>query len=127
MLDAMPTAPIPASALDIGCGIRQQRFREGLLRLGYTPAGIDLDDIAADSLADVHLLPLADSSIDLMVTNAVFEHLKQPHLAMSEVSRALSDGGMFVGSIAFCELFHISYFRHSPLAAYHLLESADLT
>lgn len=110
-------------ALDIGCGERRQRFKSGLVELGYDALGIDVAGRAPDALADAHLLPLADASIDLLMSSAVWEHLKHPHHAMSEAARVAKPGAVFVGSVAFSEPFHISYFHHSPLALYELLES----
>jgi SAM-dependent methyltransferase len=110
-------------ALDIGCGERRQRFRRGLESLGYTPLGVDIGGSAPDALADAHLLPLPDESIDLVLTSSVWEHLKNPHRAMSEAARVAKRGALFVGSVAFSEPFHISYFHHSPLAVYELLDA----
>src|SRR5688500_2863175 len=103
MIRAMPLArtsdPKPF-ALDIGCGENRQRFRDGLTALGYRPLGFDIAGSAPDALADAHRLPLQDASIDLIVTSAVWEHLKHPHVAMSEVGRIAKPGGRFIGSIA---------------------------
>ena len=110
-------------ALDIGCGEQRQRFRKGLESLGYTPIGVDISGSAPDALADAHLLPLADDSVDLVMTSAVWEHLKNPHRALSEVARVAKPGALFVGSVAFSEPFHTSYFHHSPLAVYELLDA----
>jgi SAM-dependent methyltransferase len=110
-------------ALDIGCGERRQRFKTGLASLGYTPVGIDLGGPAPDALADAHVLPLRDRSVDLVMSSAVWEHLKNPHRAMAEVARVIKPGALFVGSVAFSEPFYISYFHHSPLAVYELLDA----
>ena len=127
MIRAMPLAgrdEVKPFALDIGCGENRQRFREALTALGYRPLGLDIAGNAPDALADAHRLPLQDASVDLIVTSAVWEHLKHPHVAMNEVGRIAKPGARFVGSIAFGEPFHISYFHHSPLAAYELAVSA---
>lgn len=119
MLRSVP--PGTGLALDIGCGEQRQRFKDGLASLGYAPVGIDLSGPAPDALADAHILPLRDRSVDLVMSSAVWEHLKNPHRAMSEVARVIKRGSLFVGSVAFAEPFHISYFHHSPLAVYELL------
>jgi SAM-dependent methyltransferase len=112
-------------ALDIGCGETRQRFRTGFASLGYTPIGVDIAGSAPDALADAHLLPLPDDSVDLVMTSAVWEHLKNPHRALSEVARVAKPGAHFVGSVAFSEPYHTSYFHHSPLAVYELLTAND--
>lgn len=114
----------PPLALDIGCGEHRQRFRDGLHKLGYSTLGLDIAGSAPDALADAHRLPLLDASVDLIMTSAVWEHLKHPHVAMSEVGRVAKPGARFVASVAFGEPFHISYFHHSPLAMYELATSA---
>lgn len=118
-----PTGPSQRS-LDLGCGLDRQRFMEPLTLFGYEHTGIDIDGLAPDALADMHQLPFKNETFDLLVTSAVFEHVKNPHVAMAEAARVAKPGAHFVGSIAFNEPFHISYFHHSPLAVYELLTCA---
>jgi SAM-dependent methyltransferase len=118
---SVPKAESPKWALDLGCGVERQRFKEPLSMLGYQLTGVDIDGPAPDLLADMHLLPFQDESFDLLLTSAVFEHVKNPHIAMAEAARVAREGSRFVGSIAFSEPYHISYFHCSPLAVYELL------
>lgn len=92
MLSALATAKPGQVAVDVGCGEAHQRFRVGLDRLGYLSVGVDIAGSAPDALADAHRLPFVDSSVDVIMTSAVFEHLKHPHLAMSEMSRVMRPG-----------------------------------
>lgn len=124
MISVVPEAEAGAQSLDLGCGNLRQRFKEPLTMLGYHHTGIDIDGTAPDALADAHLLPFRDESFDLVVTSAVFEHVKNPHLVMTEVARVIKPDALFIGSIAFNEPFHISYFHQSPLAVYELLASS---
>lgn len=121
MLRSLPSGR--GVALDIGCGEKKQRFREGLTALGYSPVGVDVAGSGPDALADAHLLPFADQSMDLLMCSAVWEHLKHPHHAMSEAARVAKHNARFIGSVAFAEPFHISYYHHSPLAVFELLDS----
>lgn len=52
-----------------------------------------------DIVASVTALPLADDSVDLVVTQEVLEHVPQPLKAMEEIRRVLKPGG-----IAFVQL-----------------------
>lgn len=124
LVRSIPAAAPGQRSIDLGCGGQRQRFRAPLARLGYDHFGIDIDGTAPDALADAHLLPFADRTFDLVVTSAVFEHLKHPHIAMAEAARVARPGALFVGSVAFSEPYHISYFHHSPLAVFALLDSA---
>jgi SAM-dependent methyltransferase len=123
ILRSVPEASPGMRSLDLGCGNDHQRFREPLTVLGYDHTGVDIDGPAPDALADMHVLPFADASFDLLVSSAVFEHVKNPHVAMAEAARVAKPDALFVGTIAFSEPFHISYFHHSPLAVYELLTS----
>jgi SAM-dependent methyltransferase len=123
MIRSVPKAESSKRAIDLGCGTEHQRFKEPLQMLGYESTGVDFDGAAPDILADLHLLPFRDESFDLLLTSAVFEHLKNPHVAMAEAARIAKEGSLFVGSIAFSEPYHISYFHCSPLATYELLTS----
>jgi SAM-dependent methyltransferase len=90
--------------LDWGCGPAD--YRTPIERLGHRYVGVDSEGGGADVLADVHSLPLASDSLDHVVTNAVLEHVANPFLAISDVSRVLKRGGVFSGSVAFLEPHH---------------------
>jgi SAM-dependent methyltransferase len=124
IIRSVPRAESSKRAIDLGCGTDHQRFKEPLALLGYESLGVDIDGAAPDILADLHLLPFQDESFDLLLTSAVFEHLKNPHVAMAEAARIAKEGSLFVGSIAFSEPYHVSYFHCSPLATYELLTSS---
>jgi SAM-dependent methyltransferase len=123
ILRSIPEATPGHRSIDLGCGLDRQRFREPLAELGYDHTGVDIDGPAPDVLADMHSLPFADASFDLLVTSAVFEHVKNPHVAMAEAARIARPDALFVGTVAFGEPYHVSYFHHSPLAVYELLTS----
>lgn len=113
-------------ALDIGCGENRQRFKEGLEMLGYIPVGIDIDGPAPDALADAHCLPFKNETFDVIMSSAVFEHLKNPFAAMKELYRVAKPNAKIFLSIAYNEPFHISYFHHSQLAAHELLVTNNI-
>lgn len=123
IIRSVPKTESDKCALDLGCGVERQRFKEPLTMLGYRLTGVDIEGPAPDLLADMHRLPFQDESFDLLLTSAVFEHVKNPHIAMAEAARVAREGSLFVGSIAFSEPYHISYFHCSPLAVYELLTS----
>ena len=123
ILRSIPPARAGERALDLGCGADHKRFAEPLAQLGYVPTGVDIEGTEPDVWGDLHALPFPDASFDLLVTSAVFEHVKEPHVAMAEAARVCRAGALFVGTIAFAEPFHISYFHHSPLAVHELLET----
>lgn len=96
----IPRASRPgARALDLGCGTT--RTRELLEHAGYEYVGIDFNEPEAQLLADGHALPFADSTFDLILTIAVIEYFRYPHVAMREAYRALRDGGYLMGNVGF--------------------------
>ena len=109
--------------LDLGCGPRDQL--ELLTSLGYQYIGVDYSNQNADFLVDAHALPLKDAQFECVFAYAVMEHLHDPVLAISEVSRILKPGGIFVGVWSQGEPFHgsfvhatawglVSSFQHAP-------------
>jgi len=60
--------------------------------------------------ADAQLMPFQDKAFDVVVADAVLEHIPDPGLTFAEISRVLKPNGVFVGYVAFMECFHeISY------------------
>lgn len=94
--------------LDLGC-------RDGSLThyyaAGNTVTGVDIDQRAL-SLAEERLgistiwldlnrevLPLDDSTFDVVVAGEILEHLRDPTFVVGEVYRVLRPGGVFIGSV----------------------------
>jgi ubiquinone/menaquinone biosynthesis C-methylase UbiE/uncharacterized protein YbaR (Trm112 family) len=119
-----------ARVLEIGCGGGQSR--QWYLKNEFEYVGTDISKTRVpellqrhggpDLLCDVHFLPFADRSVDLVYASAVFEHLACPILAAREIHRVLKPGGAFLGNVSFLEPWHDhSFFHLSPLGAYELL------
>jgi 2-polyprenyl-6-hydroxyphenyl methylase/3-demethylubiquinone-9 3-methyltransferase len=92
-----------AILVDLGCGA-------GLLAphvsaLGYRHIGLDLvttslllarDHEVEPVRADVHALPLADASVDVVSAGEILEHVPDPSTVVSEACRILRPGGLLV-------------------------------
>lgn len=117
-------SPFGAWALEAGCG--DNSLRSEIEKAGWRYAGIDYGAPTADCLADVHALPLADGAFSLVVCKAMLEHVRFPHLAMSEIARVLAPGGVLVGDVAFLQPFHNSYYHMTHAAVRDLVTSAGL-
>jgi len=127
MLSYFPQARSDADwMLDLGCGDR--RFEEICVRhtrLRYI--GVDYDGDRPHLLADAHALPFQDQAFSLVISVAVLEHLTFPDIAMAEIFRVLRPGGIFVGTVAFLEPFHMdSHFHMTHLGLARVLEQSGL-
>lgn len=100
----IPPAEHPGAVLvDLGCGA-------GLLAphaapLGYQHVGVDLVAkalrLAAEHgvtpvRADVHMLPFADASADVVSAGEILEHVPDPSAVVGEACRILRPGGRLV-------------------------------
>jgi SAM-dependent methyltransferase len=122
-LPAMPGGLI----LDLGCGGREfAPILEAITGAAYV--GIDYDGPDADILADAHVLPFADETFDAIVSLAVLEHIRVPDIAVAEAMRVLKPAGIFAGTVAFLEPFHMnSMFHMTHLGLTDLLERQGFT
>ncbi len=100
-----------ATVLDLGCGPRDQQ--RPIESFGFRYLGVDVDSAAADLLVDAHCLPFKDQSFDAVLSYAVLEHLRDPFVALREITRVLRSGGLYLGTVSQGEPFHASYFHHT--------------
>lgn len=104
---------------DIGCGFG--RFKPVVENAGGEWVGIEpFEGGAATIIASAEDIPVADGTFDVVLMNAVLEHVPDVKRAFEEVSRILKKDGYFVGYVAFMEAFHeISYSHLSFRAVEH--------
>lgn len=63
-------------------------------------------DSDVDAFADAHDLPLADGSVDCVITTAVLEHVAEPGTAVAEIRRVLKPAGLLYSEIPFMQQVH---------------------
>jgi SAM-dependent methyltransferase len=127
-----------ARALDLGCG---DGLHKSLCeQAGYQTVCLDADPGQSPPiLGDAHALPFADASFDFVLSMAVLEHIRYPHIALGEVHRVLKPGGLLMGTVAFLEPFHgdsyyhcthfgtLSLLQHSGFRVSHLAPEPNWT
>jgi len=111
------------SVVDIGCGFG--RNKSIVESVGGTWVGVEPFEGGAHTVVgSAENLPFPDASFDVVIMEAVIEHVQDPYKAFQEVSRVLKSGGVFIGYIAYMECFHeISYAHLSFKAIEHLCDT----
>jgi glycosyltransferase involved in cell wall biosynthesis/GT2 family glycosyltransferase/SAM-dependent methyltransferase len=59
-----------------------------------------------DLRADIHRLPFGDDTFDIVLNQAVLEHLAEPRAATDEMIRVCQPGGMILTEVAFMQPLH---------------------
>lgn len=108
-LDLLPPGSV---ALDLGAGGREHA--------GVVSLDLDRGDVLGDCLA----LPFRDDCADLILSQAVLEHVTDPQLAVDEMHRVARPGGVLCVEVAFMQPVHMPphhYFNVTPYGLAHLL------
>jgi glycosyltransferase involved in cell wall biosynthesis/SAM-dependent methyltransferase len=83
----------------------------------------------ADIYSDIHSLPFADDTFDLVFSQAVFEHVAQPFEAARELIRVTRPGGVILTEVAFMQPLHAvpyHYFNMTPWGVEELFGSCEV-
>lgn len=110
----------PRVCLDLGCG---DRSMDGVVGMEYV-------DWPGNSLrGDCLSLPFRDNCADLILSQAVLEHVTNPDIAMQEMFRILRPGGILYVEIAFMQPVHMApyhYFNVTPHGLTWLLRNWNI-
>jgi SAM-dependent methyltransferase len=110
--------------LDLGCG--NSIHKKACEELGYYYVGMDHKSTEASVLADMHAIPFKDNTFDLIICFGVMQYSKNPFVLIREVQRVLKPKGKFIGTVAFMEPFHKTYYHHSHLGVINSLRCGGL-
>ena len=108
VLDVLDGLGADARVLEVGSGAR---FVDGRVVSSdmVVTAGVDVASLAG-------ALPFPDDVFDFVFSQAVLEHVPEPHLAVDEMVRVLKPGGVFHAEVAFMQPVHQAphhYFNHT--------------
>lgn len=103
-----------AVILDLGCG--NGGNKKYLESIGFHNVhSVDYMSSGAEYLIDVHRLPFASDTFDMILTTATLEHFYNPYIAFKEMSRVLKNRGKLLASGSFLEGWHgDSCFHFTP-------------
>jgi SAM-dependent methyltransferase len=88
-------------ALVLDCGAGDRSFKDSRY-IGFEYLPFELPDVFGDG----HALPFADEVFDVVFSQAVMEHMRDPYLAAREIVRVLKPGGLVYVESAFMQPLH---------------------
>lgn len=95
---------ITGDVLVIGVGKEPYHWLMGASTSVFT-TDIEAEE-GIDGVADAHQLPFSDKTFDAVIAIEVFEHLRDPKLATSEMYRVLRPGGVVILTVPFMFRVH---------------------
>ncbi len=121
-----------AKCLDVGCGDRpyEDLFKNG----NYI--GIDVEDSGRqkelkkpDVFYNGKTIPFDNNSFDIVFSSQVFEHLSNPSMVLSEMTRVVKTGGSIIISLPFVYPEHevpYDYYRFTSYGVIDILVQSGL-
>lgn len=115
---------MPDDAMVLDCGGGDRRYGDDrVYNLEYLE--FELPDLFGDGLC----LPFEDDSFDLIMSQAVLEHVPDPQRAVNELIRVLKPGGQVYIEIAFMQPLHAvpsHYMNVTPHGITHLCRELEV-
>jgi len=119
-IEALDRLPPDARGLDVGSG--GGRIRPNATTTDITPHP------EVDVVCDASSLPFDDGAFDYVWSNAVLEHVRDPHQVAREMVRVLKSGGIAIIQTPFLENIHSwpeDYYRFTPQGLRYLFRDLE--
>jgi SAM-dependent methyltransferase len=120
--------PPEGRVLDFGCAdVPYRRFFGP--DVDYLTADLPGNDAAGIDIRADGTVPVADASVDAVVSTQVLEHVADPQVYLSECARVLRPGGRLLLSTHGLMVYHhdpVDYWRWTSAGLRHVVEQAGL-
>ncbi len=121
VLRLLGSLPDDVRVLEVGSGARFVDPRVVSLEMVVT-RGVDVAAVA-------EALPFPAATFDFVFSQAVLEHVPDPHAAVREMNRVLKPGGVFYAEVAFMQPLHqepFHYFNHTQYGLQYVCRMLDV-
>ena len=122
--------PAGAACLAVGGGI--DAFGKDIAHLGKDILAdlVNLEVLpgpVVDLVADGHDIPFPDETFDLIISQAVLEHVKRPRRVVAEMLRVLKPGGLIFVDVPFIANVHMysDFWRYTPRGLDELMQDFE--
>ena len=120
------------SIIDIGAGECKYKFlfpENSYVAFDFAQSGSQYDFSKLNLIADAQAIPFLDSTFDYAINFAVLEHVSDPFLAVTEMSRVLKTGGECFCIVPLVRPEHMipyDYFRFTQFGIKEVFNRAGL-
>lgn len=126
-----------ATIVDLGCGSGVAFDWISARKEAIQYIGVDIEwspQVAKRTRRDARFvtydgvnLPFDDATVEMIYTNQVLEHVRDPFGLMADIARVLRPGGYFVGSVSQMEPYHsYSVFNWTIFGVHHVFAESGL-
>ncbi len=110
--ERLPLKVLIVGSHELGCGmsvIRSEFDKSEIQVVGFDLIESEFTDFTADA----HAIPFIDDIFDVVICQALLEHVIKPEMVVHEIFRVLAKGGFVYSEVPFLQQVHASCFDFS--------------